>query len=221
MSQAVDGSHGVSESLYPLLPYSSRCFLGPQRADISVVALRHQPPQRQLFQPEMSTRQTRQSTGAIPSPQPGAYANGAYGTSGAAMIIANHEPRTAVPSNMKPVVTPANNPEHFRQLRIKNIVNRRNKPHPVRGMMLPGSKCRQYLVDSETNRMKLVSRDLIYIFVRSMLCALKNQKKRHTLYITWSRSRMNVATNTGLINFPDSPRRSSQKPFRSHPCFST
>jgi chromatin structure-remodeling complex subunit RSC9 len=40
---------------------------------------------------------------------------------------------------MKPVVTPANNPEHFRQMRIKNIVNRKNRPIPIRGMMLPGT----------------------------------------------------------------------------------
>ncbi|KAF2267519.1 hypothetical protein CC78DRAFT_613955 [Lojkania enalia] len=102
-------------------------------------ALRHAPPQRVLFQPEMSTRQTRQSTGHLPSPQPGAHTNGIYGTSGAAMTIANYEPRAAAPSNMKPVVTPANNPEHFKNLRMKHIVNRMNRPQPLRGMMLPGT----------------------------------------------------------------------------------
>ena len=56
------------------------------------------------------------------------------------MAIANYEPRSAVPSNMKPVVTPANNPDHFRNLRMKTVVNRKNRPQPVRGMMLPGSK---------------------------------------------------------------------------------
>jgi len=67
----------------------------------STRSLRHAPPQRVLFQPESSTRQTRQSTGHLTSSQ----ANG-YGTSGAAMTIANYEPRTAVPATMKPVVTP-------------------------------------------------------------------------------------------------------------------
>ncbi|KAF2749790.1 hypothetical protein M011DRAFT_465459 [Sporormia fimetaria CBS 119925] len=99
-------------------------------------ALRHAPPQRVLFQPEMSTRQTRQSTGHTPQ----SYSNGSYGTSVAAMTIANYEPRTAAPSSMKPVATPANNPEHFRQLRMKYVLNRKNRVvRPVKGMMLPGT----------------------------------------------------------------------------------
>jgi chromatin structure-remodeling complex subunit RSC9 len=55
------------------------------------------------------------------------------------MTIANYEPRTAVPSTMKPVSTPANNPEYFNQLRRKHIVNRKNRPVPLKGMMLPGT----------------------------------------------------------------------------------
>jgi chromatin structure-remodeling complex subunit RSC9 len=102
------------------------------------LALRHAPPQRVLFQPEVSRRETRQSTGNMNSPQPG-QSNGVYGTSGAAMTIASYEPRTAVPSTMKPVSTPANNPEYFNQLRRKQIVNRKNRPVPLKGMMLPGT----------------------------------------------------------------------------------
>ena len=102
------------------------------------LALRHAPPQRVLFQPEVSKRETRQSTGNMNSPQPG-QSNGVYGTSGAAMTIASYEPRTAVPSTMKPVSTPANNPEYFNQLRRKQIVNRKNRPIPLKGMMLPGT----------------------------------------------------------------------------------
>jgi chromatin structure-remodeling complex subunit RSC9 len=87
----------------------------------------------------MNTRQTRQATGTLNSPQPNT--NGSfYGTSGAAMAIANYEPRPALPSNVKPVSTPANNPEYFRQLRLRHIVNRRNKPQQPKGMMLPGSE---------------------------------------------------------------------------------
>lgn len=56
------------------------------------------------------------------------------------MTIANYEPRAAVPSSMKPVMTPANNPEHFRQLRMKYVVNRKAKSRPINGMMLPGSE---------------------------------------------------------------------------------
>lgn len=62
-----------------------------------------------------------------------------YGTSGAAMTIANYEPRTNVPSTMKPVNTPSNNPEYFNQLKRKYIVNRKNRPVPLKGMMLPGT----------------------------------------------------------------------------------
>jgi chromatin structure-remodeling complex subunit RSC9 len=40
---------------------------------------------------------------------------------------------------MKPVVTPANNPEHFRQLRMKYNVNRKDRPQHPKGMMLPGT----------------------------------------------------------------------------------
>ncbi|KAF2449398.1 hypothetical protein P171DRAFT_469459 [Karstenula rhodostoma CBS 690.94] len=98
-------------------------------------SLRHAPPQRVLFQPEVSRRETRQSAGHLNSPQP----NGVYGTSGAAMTIANYEPRTNAPSNMKPVNTPSNNPEYFNQLKRKYIVNRKNRPVPLKGMMLPGT----------------------------------------------------------------------------------
>lgn len=83
----------------------------------------------------MSRRETRQSTGNLNSPQP----NGVYSTSGAAMTIANYEPRTNVPSTMKPVNTPSNNPEYFNQLKRKYIVNRKNRPVPLKGMMLPGT----------------------------------------------------------------------------------
>ncbi|KAF1977400.1 hypothetical protein BU23DRAFT_550720 [Bimuria novae-zelandiae CBS 107.79] len=98
-------------------------------------SLRHAPPQRVLFQPEVSRRETRQSTGHLNSPQP----NGAFGTSGAAMTIANYEPRSSAPATMKPVNTPSNNPEYFNQLKRKYIVNRKNRPVPLKGMMLPGT----------------------------------------------------------------------------------
>jgi chromatin structure-remodeling complex subunit RSC9 len=100
----------------------------------STRSLRHAPPQRQLFQPESSTRQTRQAAGHQPSSQ----ANG-YGTSGAAMTIANYEPRSAAPATMKPVVTPSNQLDTYIQSHKKYILNRRNKPVPLKGMMLPGT----------------------------------------------------------------------------------
>ncbi|KAF1832103.1 RSC complex subunit Rsc9 [Decorospora gaudefroyi] len=100
----------------------------------STRSLRHAPPQRVLFQPEASTRQTRQSAGHLNSSQ----TNG-YGTSGAATTIANYEPRNAVPATMKPVVTPSNALDTYIQSRKKYIVNKKNRPVPLKGMMLPGT----------------------------------------------------------------------------------
>lgn len=100
----------------------------------SLTALRHAPPQRVLFQPEVSTRQTRQSAGNLSSP----HVNG-YGTSAAAMTIASYEPRTALPATMKPVVTPSNQLDNYVVSRRKYILNKRNRPVPPKGMMLPGT----------------------------------------------------------------------------------
>ncbi|KAF2020868.1 hypothetical protein BU24DRAFT_416536 [Aaosphaeria arxii CBS 175.79] len=100
--------------------------------------LRHAPPQRVLFQPEITTRQTRQPASNSTPSQPSGPPNGILG-GGAGAVIASYEPRTTAPSTMKPVVTPSNNPEHFRNLRLKYTVNRKNKPQPTRGMMLPGT----------------------------------------------------------------------------------
>jgi chromatin structure-remodeling complex subunit RSC9 len=97
-------------------------------------ALRHAPPQRVLFQPDVSTRTTRQSAGGQGSPQ----VNG-YGSSAAAMTIANYEPRAVVPATMKNVVTPSNQLENYVQSRKKYILNKRNRPVPPKGMMLPGT----------------------------------------------------------------------------------
>ncbi|KAL5115839.1 Chromatin structure-remodeling complex protein rsc9 [Pleosporales sp. CAS-2024a] len=99
----------------------------------STRSLRHAPPQRVLFQPEVSTRQTRQSTGHQNPPVNG------YGTSAAAMTIANYEPRPPLPATMKAVVTPSNQLETYVQSRKKYILNRRNRPVPPKGMMLPGT----------------------------------------------------------------------------------
>ncbi|KAF1911286.1 hypothetical protein BDU57DRAFT_524322 [Ampelomyces quisqualis] len=100
----------------------------------STRSLRHAPPQRVLFQPEVSIRQTRQSAGHQNSPQ----VNG-YGTGAAAMTIANYEPRSALPATMKVVVTPSNQLENYVQSRRKYILNKRNRPVPPKGMMLPGT----------------------------------------------------------------------------------
>lgn len=55
------------------------------------------------------------------------------------MTIANYEPRTAVPATMKPVVTPSNSLDTYVHSRKKYIVNKKNRPVPLKGMMLPGT----------------------------------------------------------------------------------
>ncbi|KAF2091340.1 hypothetical protein K490DRAFT_32897 [Saccharata proteae CBS 121410] len=109
-------------------------------------ALRHAPPQRVLFQPEASSGRQTRSGGQHNSPTPGtanAYGqtNGSYAVNGNSMsIIANYEPKPVVPSNVKPVTTPSNNPDHFRNLRAK-LSSRSSRTQSMynKGMMLPGT----------------------------------------------------------------------------------
>ncbi|EOD43969.1 putative rsc complex subunit rsc9 protein [Neofusicoccum parvum UCRNP2] len=66
--------------------------------------------------------------------------NGSYGAGGNSMsIIANYEPKPVVPSNVKPVTTPSNNPEHFRSLRSRMASRYARPPQQNKGMMLPGT----------------------------------------------------------------------------------
>jgi chromatin structure-remodeling complex subunit RSC9 len=55
------------------------------------------------------------------------------------MTIANYEPRTALPATMKSVVTPSNQLDNYVQSRKKYVLNKRNRPVPPKGMMLPGT----------------------------------------------------------------------------------
>jgi len=86
-------------------------------------ALRNAPPQRVLFNQDPSIdapRQTRNSTRVANSPTPGDHkmtANGYHDISSASQAISNYEPQPKVPANLKPVTTPANNPDWFRQQR--------------------------------------------------------------------------------------------------------
>lgn len=76
------------------------------------------------------------------SPHPGTpQVNGVHGSSSASATIANYEPRQLVPSAVKPVTTPANNPEHFRQIRLRLEAARRAARgfQAPKGMMLPGT----------------------------------------------------------------------------------
>ena len=81
------------------------------------------------------------------SPTPSSLAqgnqiNGTYSANGAAATIANYEPRQPLASAVKPVTTPANNPDHFRAIRAKIAAAKiaaKGFPHQ-KGMMLPGSE---------------------------------------------------------------------------------
>ncbi|KAL9087527.1 MAG: hypothetical protein Q9165_006638 [Trypethelium subeluteriae] len=107
-------------------------------------SLRQAPPQRVLFQPDLgSTRQTRNSSNQVNSPSPAlnlyGMTNGIQ-TTGALMTLANYEPRPQLPLTLKPVTTPANNPEHFSQKRSRakdDVAGRASQKH--KGMMLPGT----------------------------------------------------------------------------------
>ena len=119
---------------------------GGSAAGRTTRGLRQQPPQRVLFGSEItaSGRQSRSGAHAGQSPTPGGI-NG-YGSGGAMVSIANYEPRQLMPSTVKPVVTPANNSEHFRQIARKMLAQRRSARGTVmpRGMMAPGSKSKKF-----------------------------------------------------------------------------
>ncbi|KAF2223452.1 hypothetical protein BDZ85DRAFT_261605 [Elsinoe ampelina] len=106
--------------------------------------LRHAPPQRVLFQPDMnSSRQSRSGTTQGASPSPGiSNLNGLshpnlYGTN---TTLANYEPRPQPPLTLRPVVTPSNNPEHYAHKRKQ--LEDAAVPHFIKrfkGVLLPGT----------------------------------------------------------------------------------
>lgn len=114
--------------------------------------LRHAPPQRLLFNPDTtSTRQPRNPSNHQPSPSPAAAAAAAALTNGlhtpashlsngTSMTLANYEPRQQYPLSLKPVTTPANNPDYLK-------LKRKQQPDAAttslakkyKGLMLPGT----------------------------------------------------------------------------------
>ena len=112
--------------------------------------LRQAPPQRVLFQNDMSTsRQTRnQATmGASPTPSssyPYGVSNGISSySSNLPQTLANYEPKQQVPLTLRPVTTPANNPEAFKALELARrdrILSKYTGASAMpKGMMLPGT----------------------------------------------------------------------------------
>ncbi|THW92751.1 hypothetical protein D6D15_02888 [Aureobasidium pullulans] len=103
----------------------------------STRGLRHAPPQRVLFQPEVNPSRTR-NQGQHPS-QPPASPSPAYNNT-TPMTLATYEPQQQVPLTLKPVTTPANNSEYYRLKRKQQQEAQAShvaKKH--RGLMLPGT----------------------------------------------------------------------------------
>lgn len=106
--------------------------------------LRHAPPQRVLFQPETTSgRQTRgQSAQQLEPTTPGSNGimNASHLTNGTSHTLASYEPSQSYPLSLKPVTTPANNPEWYRQVKKRKL---EAAAGPVakkyKGMMLPGT----------------------------------------------------------------------------------
>ena len=85
---------------------------------VAFTGLRHAPPQRVLFQPDIgSSRQTRQPSGHPQSPQPtnanmtntGYNYSASPNPSNSSFSIANYEPRPQMPLTLRPIMTPGNN----------------------------------------------------------------------------------------------------------------
>ena len=113
--------------------------------------LRQAPPQRVLFQPNLSSsRQVRQSSGHLQSPQPHTAISSSYNhnpssnPNSVSFSIANYEPRPQIPLTLRPVTTPGNNPaqfkENLRRVREATAAKLGKSIPSSKGMMLPGSK---------------------------------------------------------------------------------
>ena len=129
-------------------PLSSRRM----SADLGLIGLRQAPPQRVLFQPDLSSsRQIRHASGHLHSPQPvaatsaGSYLNNpSSNPNSMSFSIANYEPRPQMPLTLRGVITPGNNPTLFRERQRISREARAgklgNSTPSYKGMMLPGSK---------------------------------------------------------------------------------
>ncbi|KAI9834072.1 MAG: hypothetical protein M1819_003357 [Sarea resinae] len=109
--------------------------------------LRQAPPQRVLFQPDVSSsRQTRHSTtSSAHSPQPAATTyNSVYAPRESSVsLFTNYEPKPPTVLTLRPVITPSNNPGLFQeqQRRQKEAAAAKSgkTAQNYKGMMLPGT----------------------------------------------------------------------------------
>ncbi|MCJ1356631.1 MAG: Chromatin structure-remodeling complex protein rsc9 [Icmadophila ericetorum] len=115
----------------------------------STRGLRQAPPQRVLFQPDVSSTRQRNTSSHMHSPQPTshsggyAYNNPSSNPNSTNFSISNYEPRMQMPLTLRPVVTPSNNLPVFQE-KIKQLQDARAtqlglKTAPPLGMMLPGT----------------------------------------------------------------------------------
>ncbi|KAL8904254.1 MAG: hypothetical protein Q9171_007117, partial [Xanthocarpia ochracea] len=82
----------------------------------STRGLRQAPPQRILFQPDLSSsRQTRNASAHGSSPQPTTAPSAAYNCISLPHSISSYEPRPPFPLTLRGVTTPANNSTRFNQ----------------------------------------------------------------------------------------------------------
>ncbi|KAH0559309.1 hypothetical protein GP486_004172, partial [Trichoglossum hirsutum] len=111
--------------------------------------LRQAPPQRVLFQPDLSSsRQTRNASLNMNSPHSasqylGGNINSSSNPTSMSFTVANYEPRPQMPLTLRPVITPGNNPELFKQkqraLRDAAALRGSRTVPAHKGMMLPGT----------------------------------------------------------------------------------
>ncbi|OQO03909.1 hypothetical protein B0A48_10551 [Cryoendolithus antarcticus] len=106
--------------------------------------LRHQPPQRVLFQPDPAAQGRRSNNNAGPSPTPGPTTNGinvaSYFSNAATATLASYEPTPSYPLTLKPITTPSNNPEYYRNERKRKLeANAGPLARKYRNIMLPGT----------------------------------------------------------------------------------
>ncbi|KAI9765447.1 MAG: Chromatin structure-remodeling complex protein rsc9 [Geoglossum simile] len=111
--------------------------------------LRQAPPQRVLFQPDLSSsRQTRNASANMSSPHSssqylGGGVNSSSNPNSMSFTVANYEPRPQMPLTLRPVITPGNNPELFKQrqkaLRDSQASKGGQTAPSYKGMMLPGT----------------------------------------------------------------------------------
>jgi chromatin structure-remodeling complex subunit RSC9 len=117
------------------------------------LGLRQAPPQRVLYQPDLSsTRQSRNAANHLQPPQNMTGTTGAGQTynmlsnsSSDSFKIEKYEPRPQIPLNLRPVLTSARNPtlskEKVKRIRDAHIARTgRSLLLSYQGMILPGSK---------------------------------------------------------------------------------